>query len=465
MKEWFVGRKANFHQNWYESYRHLLRTIDGLTEPSGVRVIRYSRPITTKNDRYVYLGVLANSSAEALQVGKAIFDEAKTRFNVGFGEVYPPSSFDEIEGFLIPTEFPSDGCIPDELPREEEDVTGPFTFYDLPPLSQASADPAPFDRLLTWLSAAGEGRWESFLRVAKALGAVSDLPSARRLYRRLILLGHLDSSRDGRAWSVAPPVLVQAAARPAEAFWCGSRTSALARALPGSFQSDQPAPQPDGFGPSRWCYRHPNAGTDVGLALCTEPPAWQAPAWGGPVAERLAALLPHIDEWSKTLRSDDVLTAPDVAEQWHLASGSFQPQQAFRVEPSGRCSGPTGLYRLTYGEDSGSFQLTVFFDAAAETKRQLLRGEWYGLRFLALRRGGKYLKAMWREEGGGLLAVPYRQRWPLLYERALVLATGLLPRRQPENGLLYYQGIPLALATAVAEPLGVQVETCCEAAV
>ena len=113
----------------------------------------------------------------------------------------------------------------------------------------------------------------------------------------------------------------------------------------------------------------------------------------------------------------------------------------------------------------GLFQLTVFFDAGAESGRRLLRGEWYGLRFLALRRSGKYLKAMWRDEDGGLLAVPYRQRWPLLYERALVLSTGLLPRRHPENGLLYYQGIPLALATSIAEPLGVQVETCCAVAV
>ena len=105
------------------------------------------------------------------------------------------------------------------------------------------------------------------------------------------------------------------------------------------------------------------------------------------------------------------------------------------------------------------YQLTVFFDPEASTGRQFLRGEWYGLRFLALRQSGKYLKAMWRDQDGGLLAVPYRQRWPLLYERALVLATGLLPRLHPEHGLLYYQGVPQSLAQAVAEHLDVRVET------
>jgi hypothetical protein len=69
---------------------------------------------------------------------------------------------------------------------------------------------------------------------------------------------------------------------------------------------------------------------------------------------------------------------------------------------------------------------------------------------------------MWQGEDGGTLAISHRQRWPLLYERALVLASGFLPSRHPENGLLYYRNIPLTLARSVAEQLGVQVENCCE---
>jgi hypothetical protein len=48
-------------------------------------------------------------------------------------------------------------------------------------------------------------------------------------------------------------------------------------------------------------------------------------------------------------------------------------------------------------------------------------------------------------------------RWPALYERALVLASGLLPS-QSANGLLHYSGIPLELAHALAKRLGVELE-------
>ncbi len=108
MKDWYVGRQANFHQQWHESYRHLLRTIDSCPDWSVARVIRYSRPISTKNDRYIYLGVSANSAIEASRVATEIFDAANKRYQVGFGAVLPASTINEIDGknFLIPTEFP-----------------------------------------------------------------------------------------------------------------------------------------------------------------------------------------------------------------------------------------------------------------------------------------------------------------------------------------------------------------------
>ena len=48
MQDWYVGRQANFHQQWHESYRHLLRTIDSCADWSVARVIRYSKPISTQ---------------------------------------------------------------------------------------------------------------------------------------------------------------------------------------------------------------------------------------------------------------------------------------------------------------------------------------------------------------------------------------------------------------------------------
>jgi hypothetical protein len=119
---------------------------------------------------------------------------------------------------------------------------------------------------------------------------------------------------------------------------------------------------------------------------------------------------------------------------------------------------------LTYGEAPSVYHLTIFLDADGGSGHQLLRGEWYGLRFLSLHRNDKYRKAMWSGDDGGSLAIPDRQRWPLLYERALVLASGFLPYRHPTKRLLYYRDIPLTLAQNIADQLGVEVETDIESA-
>lgn len=463
MRDWYVGRQANFHQHWHQSYRHLLRTIDSCADWSVARVIRYSKPISNKNDRYIYLGVLAATSTEATQIATAIFNAANKRYQVGFGKVITASPLSAVDNrdFLIPTEFPLDARIPVEPQREEEDLAGAFAYYDSAAQRSAHSrvDSTPFDRFLQWLSAAGEGRWESFLRVARILGVATDAPTARRLFRRLVLLGHLDSSPDGRAWSIAPPVVVQSAAQPQSAFWCGCRSKPLLRSLPVTWQASDPVPQPDGFGPAKQPIVLPSEVDDQWLPPSTEPPTWQTPSWGGPVAERLAALLPQIDEWAKSLQPVATLTPPDAVGQWDLESDSFQNAPCFRIDPTGRCHGTTGLYRLAYGEVPSVYHMTVFFDAASPPGHQLLRGEWYGLRFLALHRNNKYRKAMWTAEDGGSLAIPERQRWPLLYERALVLASGLLPYRHPSKRLLYYRGVPLTLAQSVADQLGVEVTT------
>src|SRR5439155_15759599 len=44
--------------------------------------------------------------------------------------------------------------------------------------------------LLSWLSAAGKGRWETFLHVCRCLGLGRDGREAGRIMRRLVLLGH-----------------------------------------------------------------------------------------------------------------------------------------------------------------------------------------------------------------------------------------------------------------------------------
>ena len=54
--------------------------------------------------------------------------------------------------------------------------------------------------------------------------------------------------------------------------------------------------------------------------------------------------------------------------------------------------------------------------------------------------------------------MPARYHWPTIYEKALVLAEGLLPEwKSNKNGPdLYYQGVSEELATILCEKLNVE---------
>jgi hypothetical protein len=56
------------------------------------------------------------------------------------------------------------------------------------------------------------------------------------------------------------------------------------------------------------------------------------------------------------------------------------------------------------------------------------------------------------------LAIPLEQRWPEIYERALVLASGQLStyRRTEQNWCLVYERISPKLATQLTSKLGIK---------
>ncbi|MCZ2110580.1 MAG: hypothetical protein LC118_13610, partial [Dehalococcoidia bacterium] len=63
-----------------------------------------------------------------------------------------------------------------------------------------------FDRLLIWMSAYAEGSFATLDSARRALGIEID---TRRVLRTMRLLGHCETSRDGRRWSIAPSTLIQ----------------------------------------------------------------------------------------------------------------------------------------------------------------------------------------------------------------------------------------------------------------
>jgi hypothetical protein len=297
-------------------------------------------------------------------------------------------------------------------------------------------------RLLLWLSAAGQGSWDTFVGVSNQLGTSNDSVTARRLLRRLILLGHVECSPDGRRWSATPAALVQLAADPTQAFWCGQRSERLRCRLGQVWEMGAPEPQAGGEGPPRWLV---NCGKvrDPGVVLSARGLPLR---WEGTAAESLVQRLPALDRWRESLLRVS-LTPPERVQRWHR--GRYLDEAAFRVR-EGCPQGPPGLYRLLYGDDKSSFELTGFLDSE---RGEFLRGDWYGLRFLAARQTGLPCPARWLiDRGRCILLVPISRRWPLLYERALVLASGLLPIRDGDR--LCYLDVPRDIASSLSKMLG-----------
>jgi hypothetical protein len=94
----------------------------------------------------------------------------------------------------------------------------------------------------------------------------------------------------------------------------------------------------------------------------------------------------------------------------------------------------------------------LFYDAV---KRRWLRGDWYGLRFLALQSSGAPCPVRY-DPPSGRLAIFEDWRWPELYERVLVLASGRLPNYNQRY--LIYDSISPQLLSELNAKLNLQYE-------
>jgi hypothetical protein len=172
----------------------------------------------------------------------------------------------------------------------------------------------------------------------------------------------------------------------------------------------------------------------------------------GCLARRLSELLPSRDEWLRHLPSwEERDFARYVVELYHPAEDAFGPIQ-FRENAL-----EAGLYRFTLERYGRSMTTLALFDCDA---KRWVAGDYYGLRFLA--RSAVGVCRAFHDEKAATLVVPIADRWPMPYERALVLASGRLPKRmQTEDGetFLVYKGIPHWLAAKLCDLLGLEIES------
>jgi hypothetical protein len=162
----------------------------------------------------------------------------------------------------------------------------------------------------------------------------------------------------------------------------------------------------------------------------------------GNAAHNLTEILPNLDGWRDHLTPVGRILL-SFYEVERFDSGTFI-----------RCDflGESGMYRLRHRDSNDQVSKTLFYYQSGD---QWLQGDWYGLRFLALQQAKVECKVLYHL-GSRRLALPSSQRWPELYERALVLCSGQLAEQRSE--WLFFNNIPREIAQKLATKLTVAYE-------
>ncbi|MBD2394178.1 hypothetical protein H6G11_07885 [Cyanobacterium aponinum FACHB-4101] len=306
-----------------------------------------------------------------------------------------------------------------------------------------------YQKLLYWLSVVGSSSWQLFRKTCQIL----QLDNPARNLRKLKLLGHLETSADGQKIVVNSLTLVQIESNTEEKEFilCGQQNGKLINNLE-KFGTVKIIEQPQKNAPSCIKFIPDN---DIQLQEIIEQiknnyylQIYQA----GLVSRKLADALPHWQEWYENLSSlQGIVTS---LYEWRQFYGNIFVE----------CLTPqkTGMYQMFQGtiKNSGdnldlSSQKpirTVFYDADTQCFKQ---GDWCGLRFLAMKAIQQEIVIKY-DEISKRLAIPYTQRLPQLYERSLVLASGILPsyqKTEDKNIWLIYENISLNLLQTLANKL------------
>ncbi|HEY9694171.1 MAG TPA: hypothetical protein V6D15_18360 [Oculatellaceae cyanobacterium] len=432
-------------QRWYKGFyykgnpKELVKQISKQVQDNNlgkfIPLLRVEKGAKPRKQFYFFLAV------EGRQNGEMPTEVQSTLLNLSFFQYpikgSPAFNYEEIKPMVGVAHDIYDYTNPIPYqPVQEIGYDNPFDLINLPSINYLSPDIEFFshryEQLLYWLSALGGGTWESFKKACVAL----KLEEPKRILRRLKLLGHIESSSDGSRWSVAPTALVKV--RPEsnsqEYILCGQRSLSLINELKKYAQVDV-RKQPIGEAPPCICVRTNNP--EQIFELIKQIGTQFAIANVGEISLQLANILPDLVTWKHNLRN-----LPGIVP-------SLYEWQYFdcNVNDFISCISPieTGMYRMQ--SQKTGYKYTIFYDKESD---RFLQGDWYGLRYLALQHNNQDCIARY-DRATKRLAIPLSQRCPEIYERALVLASGLLPTyKEP---CLIYENVALELANLLSDKL------------
>lgn len=296
-------------------------------------------------------------------------------------------------------------------------------------------DDSRFDQLLWWLSARGHGSWSELVSAIEALGLCADYCSPAGVMRNLVLLGHVESRTNDSRWSVAPRCSVTCVLDDEVSFLTGARGPSdelIVSDIAGASRSTQP----NGAGPARIAFPADTSSMPDDLAPV------------GRAALALAYLMPTISDWISRLSE---IHRPDLGggTLQRFDGRTWEPDSSVRETDTGY-DGPSGLYRFL-----GEGNRTLWHALYDSERQRWNRADLTGLKFAALTLEAHDRLRVTLDPSTGDLLIPVAQRWPLIYERALVLASGWLPAYS--DGYLRYCRVGELLARKLADRLGIAV--------
>lgn len=311
-----------------------------------------------------------------------------------------------------------------------------------------------YNRLLLWLSAFGkEGSWRTFQNVCQQLGLVHKKSTPAIILRHLRLCGHIETSPDRKQWTIAPSSLVKReqsdnSNNDDEYVLCGARDIRMVQQL-GAISRVSEHPQPYGYAPAVITVQTDDLDRVKSHFSDSNHPLHVV----GSIAYRLAERLPSLDGWMDTLQLFKLTDLSPYQFFVQRFTGKHFEDEPFDDKKS-------GLYELWHDEPPAQTHAfssvypdyTLFYDAE---KQRWLRGDWYGMRFLALQLFQDHCPVRYNPSDAQL-AIPQDWHLPELYERALVLASGQLPRYKDD--WLIYESISQRIFDALAPKLHLTIQ-------
>ncbi|MGB3188127.1 MAG: hypothetical protein WBB43_01705 [Limnoraphis sp.] len=331
----------------------------------------------------------------------------------------------------------------------DEVIDDPFDLDISSSVNSNAIDNQKYQNLIYWLSGVGNGSYELFKKTCQTL----KLDEPRRILRRLKLLGNLETSPNGKNWSITPTALVQVNSPDTnlEFFLCGQQSGQLLREIE-QYATLSFIDQPKGDAPQCLHLQFNNSEDIFSLTTTVKENLGLTIHSVGNVAINLANILPSLEEWKQQIPVLQGIV-PSLYD-WKRFDGNKFVEYVSPQE--------TGMYQMWNREGCSTLtsdrpRMTLFYDANEKTWRQ---GDWYGLRFLALHYSQHNCIARY-DTATSCLAILHSQRWPELYERALVLASGKLPtiyQKNDQNLWLIYEKISMELAEQLTKKLDIILE-------